>query len=145
MPRRLISDNILVAYKITHFLLNKKEGDVGYAALKLDMSKAYDRVEWLFWRDIMLKLGFSEQWVNLIMECVTSVSYHIKVNGELSDGFKPERGLRQGDPLSPDLFLLCVEGFSALLQKAEQEGRTAGVKVCHNLPVYHTFCLPMTL
>jgi hypothetical protein len=134
VPGRLISDYMLIAYEITHYLMNKREGDVGYAAIKLDMSKAYDRVEWHFLRDMMVKMGLCEQWINLIMECVTSVGYRIKVNGELSEGFKPERGLRQGDPLSPYLFLLCAEGFSALLQQAEQEGKIAGVKVCPSAP-----------
>ena len=68
------------------------------------------------------------------MGCVTTVSYRIKVNGDLTESFVPERGLRQGDPLSPYLFLLCVEGFLALLQRVEQEGRLAGVKVCHQAP-----------
>jgi hypothetical protein len=93
----------------------------------------------------MLKIDFSDQCVNLIMECVTTVAYQIKVNGELSDGFKPERGIRQGDPWSLYLFLICAEGFSALLKQAEQKGRITGVKVCHNALVFHTFCLPMTL
>jgi hypothetical protein len=114
--------------------MNKRDGDVGYAAIKLDMSKAYDRVEWHFLRDMMMRLGFSERWINLIMECVTTVSYRIKVNGELTEEFVPGRGLRQGNPLPPYLFLLCAEGFSALLQKAEQEGRIAGVKVCQQAP-----------
>jgi hypothetical protein len=93
----------------------------------------------------MLKMYFSDQCVNPIMECVTTVAYRIKVNGELSDCFKPERGLRQRDPLSPYLFLICAEGFSAPLKQAEQKGRITGVKVCHNALVFHTFCLPMTL
>jgi hypothetical protein len=56
---RLISDNILIAYELTHFLINKREGNLGYAAIKLDMSKAYDRVEWCFLREMMRKLGFA--------------------------------------------------------------------------------------
>lgn len=68
------------------------------------------------------------------MMCVTSVKYRIRVNGELTEEFVPERGLRQGDPLSPYLFLLCAEGFSSLLAKAEVEGRICGVRVCRGAP-----------
>jgi len=107
---------------------------LGYAAIKLDMSKAYDRVEWCFLEKMMQHLGFNEQWISLIMECVTIVKYQVKVNGELTNSFTPERGLRQGDPLSPYLFLLCAEAFSALLKKGEADGLIAGVKVCHGAP-----------
>jgi hypothetical protein len=68
------------------------------------------------------------------MECVTSVSYRFHVKGDLTDVVYPGRGLRQGDPISPYLFLLCAEGFSALLNKAEDEGLICGIKLAPNAP-----------
>lgn len=105
---------------------------MGFATIKLAMSKAYDRVEWDFLGKIMQWLSFHENWIQPIMKCVSSVSYKICVNGVLSDMFRLERGLRQGDPLSPYLFLLCAEGFSAMLAKAEQEGKLHGVTICRS-------------
>ena len=81
VPRRLITDNVLLAYELTHHLRNKREGKYGLAAFKLDMSKAYDRVEWSFLERIKRRMGFSERWINLVMLCVTTVSYRIRVNG----------------------------------------------------------------
>jgi hypothetical protein len=69
--------------------------------VKLDMIKAYDRVEWAYLQGILQKLGFGEQLVSLVMRCVGTVNFQIKVNGELMQSFKPSRGLRKGDPLSP--------------------------------------------
>lgn len=80
IPGRLIMDNILLAYEVTHFMQNKRSGAVGYAALKLDMSKAYDRVEWHFLEAMMKKLGFTESWISLIMKCCTTVKFRFRFN-----------------------------------------------------------------
>jgi hypothetical protein len=69
--------------------------------IKLDMSKAYDRVEWTFLKGMLLKLGFKKNWVDLIMKCVSTVRYRIKVNDEVCEMITPQRGLREGYPLSP--------------------------------------------
>uniref|UniRef100_A0A5B7A5I4 Reverse transcriptase domain-containing protein n=1 Tax=Davidia involucrata TaxID=16924 RepID=A0A5B7A5I4_DAVIN len=94
VPGRLISDNILVAFEILHWLKNKKGGNNGHLALKLDVSKAYDRVEWPFLESIMLHMGFHPRWVALIMQCVSSVSFAVLINGDLKGCIKPSRGLR---------------------------------------------------
>jgi hypothetical protein len=129
LPGRLISNNILVAYDALHTMATPLSGKKGYMAIKLDMSKAYDRVKWQFLEGIMRKLGFDEAWISLIMTCVCSVSYSVLINGRPAGLITPSRGLRQGDSLSPYLFLLCVEGLSSLLQKAEREGSISGVPV----------------
>jgi hypothetical protein len=95
--------------------LKQKNGEVGACAVKLDMAKAYDRIEWRYLKEMMLKLGFASKWVDLIMGCVETVSLSVKVNGQLSEMFTPSRGIQQGDPISPYLFLLCAQGFSDLL------------------------------
>ena len=118
----------------------KKFGKKGQLALKLDMSKAYDRVEWVFLEKIMLQMGFNSKWVGWILECIRSVTYSILVNGEPQGHIVPTRGIRQGDPLSPYLFLLCSEGLNGLIQQAVTEGNIQGVSLCKNGPkISHLF------
>lgn len=117
---RLISDNTTVAYELLHRMRNKRKGKVGQMAVKLDISKAYDQVEWGFLQRIMLKLSLDHRWVTMAMETITIASYVVLINGEPKGFISPSRGIKQGDLLLPYLFLLCAEGLSALLKKAEE-------------------------
>ena len=131
---RLITDNVLVAYKTLHTMHSRKKGKKGALALKLDISKAYDRVEWQFLQGIMARLGFPMTWINWVMGCITTPSFSILINGKPFGHINPFRGLCQGDPSSPYLFLLCAEGFTSLLVKAEMDRRVKGVAICRGAP-----------
>ncbi|XP_074293409.1 uncharacterized protein LOC141620437 [Silene latifolia] len=100
VPSRLMSDGCLITHEIMHYLNKTKKGSVSYAALKLDMHKAFDRVSWPFLIAIMKKFGFPIFWQNIIWEFVSTVTYNILINGEPSSSFRPSCGLRQATPNS---------------------------------------------
>ncbi|XP_057453964.1 uncharacterized protein LOC130745626 [Lotus japonicus] len=132
---RLITDNALIAHECFHYMKKEITGRNDIMALKLDMAKAYDRIEWSFLRSVMEKMGFPQNWVSLIMRCVSTVSFSIMLNGNPETVFSPGRGLRQGDPLSPYLFILCGEVFSALVERAVLSANLSGIRVARAAPV----------
>ncbi|XP_075658874.1 uncharacterized protein LOC142628714 [Castanea sativa] len=135
---RSITDNVLVAFKMMHCIDQRRKGKEALIAVKLNMSKAYDRVEWPHLEAIMKRMGFQERWIALMMMCVSTVSYSVLINGEPKRKIVPSRSLRQRDPISPYLFLLCAEGLTTMLKKEESEGNLKGIAVCRGaLKVSH--------
>ena len=134
VPGRSICDNILAAFEVIHYMKRKTKGKKGSVALKLDISKAYDHISWRYLEAVMRRMGFISHFIDMIMLCVTIVQYHVSVNGELVGPISLGRGVRQGDPLSPYLFIIFAEGLSALLKEAEARGDLHGCRVSRGAP-----------
>ncbi|XP_074315067.1 uncharacterized protein LOC141651247 [Silene latifolia] len=140
IPGRHISDNILLANEAIHGINSHKKGKYGRYAFKADMSKAYDRVKWDFLQAVLCRFGFPERLVNLIMSCVSTVTYEVLFNGSPLQPFQPRSGLRQGDPLLPFLFILCMEVLSCNVQHAQRMGQIQGIRLCRGVtPLTHLF------
>ncbi|GLT33352.1 hypothetical protein SLA2020_079500 [Shorea laevis] len=140
VPGRLIYDNVMVAFEMVHHLKNKRQGTKGDMAIKLDLSKAFDRVEWDFLQGVMQNMGLPSSWIDRVMTCVRTVEYSILLNGSITREFTPSRGIRQGDPLSPFLFLFCAEGLYSLLENGLQSEDLKGATVCRVGPkISHLF------
>lgn len=134
VAKRLITYNILVAQEVFHALRNNPSCKAKFVAIKNDMSKAYDRMEWSFLEALMRKLGFNERWISWIHLCISSVSYNVLINGEPKDNISPTRGIRQGDPLSPFMFIILTEALISQIQGEEREGRLTGLKIARDSP-----------
>eukprot|EP00253_Pinus_taeda_P022407 PITA_22407 len=121
---RKIHEAIRVAQEVIHSVKQKKKKKG--VVLKIDLSKAYDRINWLYLRLLLTHLGFNYSFISWIMRCISNVSFAVLINGSASPFFKSQRGLRQGCPLSPLLFLLVTEGLSRLIHKARRAEKIKG-------------------
>lgn len=104
-------------------------------ALKLDMSKAYNKIEWEFVEIMLQKTGFPLRVVSLVIRCITFVSYEILINGQPSKIFYPERGLIHVDPLSPYIFILCANVLSGSITSKVRKNNIHVLRVERGSPI----------
>ena len=129
---RQITYNVLIAQEIFHALRTNSGGRDKRMAIKTDMSKVYDRLEWEFISAVMKKMGFSETWIEWIMCIIGEIPCLIQWSTKRKHN--PQQGLRQGDPLSPFIFILCTEVLVSLLNHAENQGKITGMRVSRASP-----------
>lgn len=137
LPGRGTSDNSIVLQEIVHFMRRSKKKK-GYVAFKLDLEKAFDNVNWEFLSACLHDFGFPEITIKLIMHCVTSSTFSILWNGNKMPPFKPTHGLRQGDPLPPYLFILCMEKLSVAINNSVLQGNWDPIRMSSTSPhIFH--------
>lgn len=134
VPGRLISDSSLLANEFSNHIAWWNKGRKFLAALKLNMSKAFDRVSWKFLSAILRKMGVFDLWLQLLHQCYSIVSFAVLVNRSSQDRFLPQRGLRQSDPLSPYLFIIFLESLSCAIQNLDESNLRKGIKLSINSP-----------
>jgi hypothetical protein len=133
VPGRRIHENIVVAQELSHSM-NKMTGTVGYFAIKVDLSKACDMMHWDFVEYMLREVGLPNLMINVIMQGVTSVKINVKWNGIRADYFRPTRGIRQVDPISPYLFVMGMDKLSHLNCHVVNQGEWKPIKVGRNGP-----------
>lgn len=127
VPGRRGMDNVLIAQELL-YSLDLKKGKMGYMEVKLDLEKAYDTLEWNFIHKVLQAFHFRPKLTQIIMSCISSTTISILVNRGMLDSFEPSRGIRQGDPLSPYIFILCMEYLSRLIEQKCVEGAWVPLK-----------------
>uniref|UniRef100_A0A2N9HHK0 Reverse transcriptase domain-containing protein n=1 Tax=Fagus sylvatica TaxID=28930 RepID=A0A2N9HHK0_FAGSY len=135
VPGRRGLDNVVIAQELIHSI-HRKKGRMGQLIPKLDLEKAYDRIEWDFIREVLTFFKFPPSFVDLVLECVSTSSFSILVNGGQLENFKPSRGIRQGDPLSPYLFILCMEYLSLKILEACDNNSWKAIKASRTGPSF---------
>ena len=137
IPGRRGLDNVLIAQELI-YAMDRKKGKAGCMAIKIDLEKAYDRLEWSFVYKILHAFHFPQNIIKLIMSCVSSTSISILVNGGKLDSFAPSCGIRQGDPLSSYLCILCMEYLSYLIEEKCVDGSWPTIKASRrNVGISH--------
>ena len=133
VPKRQITDNVIIVQEMLHSMRGK-QGNRGSMMVKIDFEKAYDRLKWSFIRDTLLEICLPQTMVDVVMNCIESAKLSILWNGEPMEFFHPSRGIRQGDPLSPYLYVLCMERLSHLIEREVQLGGWKPVRASRNGP-----------
>ncbi|MCI07590.1 LINE-1 reverse transcriptase like, partial [Trifolium medium] len=135
LPNRQILDGVLVVNELLDLAKRRKDKCLFF---KVDFERAYDTVNWNFLEYMLVRMGFAEGWRRWIRACVFQSSMSVLVNGSPTADFCVGKGLRQGDPLSPFLFLIVAEGLSGLMSKAVDNKRFHGYKFFASCIVFFT-------
>jgi hypothetical protein len=136
-------DSVILAHEVIHSLQKTKTPSM---LLKLDLSKDFDKLSWEFMRAMLLAFGFDHIWVTWILNLTSSTFFSLLINGVPSKPFSPSRRIRQGDPLSPFLFIIMAEGLNRSIQEALASHHLSGLPL-HGLspPLSHSQFVDDTL
>jgi hypothetical protein len=126
---RQIMNNIIQAHEIIHTLKSQRRGGM---IIQLDLEKAYDKIRWHYMAKTLESFGFDQHWINWIVTLVSTKSYSLLINGTPAKPFYPYRGIRKGNPLSPFLFILMMEGLRRSIKSTTTVGKIKGIKPYEN-------------
>ncbi|XP_025630405.1 uncharacterized protein [Arachis hypogaea] len=139
VPGRQSADNIAIFQEIIHSMWNKKVLK-GWMAIKSDLEKAYDRIKWSFIKDTLMDIGLLTHIINLILSCISAAKMRILWNGEELGEFSPTRGIWQGDPISPYIFVLCIKFLSQLINAVVHHGFWNPIRIKRESPDISYLC-----